>query len=118
MSPQREAEFFELGGPLLKGNVDIAKQARAIEWLKAEIVASNGKTLRAMVQGDEEQILNGLAEAIIAQYLLARRLGIHLARLDNHIQSMLRAHASNQHELERWFGDLTALASYLKKKEE
>ena len=103
---------------MAKRNVDIARQVRAIDWLKAEMVAADGQLLRAMVQGDDEQIIDGLADSIITHYLIARRLGIHFARLDARIQMILRSNATKQHELEQWFGDLSALAAYLHNKEE
>jgi hypothetical protein len=98
------------------GAVDVGRNARAVEFLKAELVASAGAVLRGLVRGREEETLDGLAQTLAAAYLLARRLGIPFARLDLRLEGFLRANAEQGHQLERWYGDVTALLAHLEQR--
>jgi len=94
----------------------IAKNIKVIEWLKADILASLSAVFKGMAKGSEEKILDALASLIITTYVLGRRLGITFARLDFKIQSKLRKNIEEDHEVERWYGDLTELLHYLSEK--
>lgn len=90
----------------------IAKNIKVIEWLKADILASLSALFKAMVKGSEERLLDALASLVITTYVLGRRLGIAFSRLDLKIQSKLRQNIDHDHEVERWYGDLTELLQY------
>lgn len=91
---------------------DITRNLRTIEWLRAEIVASVGALLKAMVAGSEELILDALASIIIAVQCLGRHLGIPLHRLHLKIAEKLRQGILDEHQLEVWYGDLSALKEH------
>ncbi|ADG83805.1 hypothetical protein Tfer_1545 [Thermincola ferriacetica] len=93
--------------------VDIAKNIRIIEWLKAELTGSVAALFKAMLKGTEEIIVEALASIIITSYIIARRLGINFSRLDLHIESKLRGSIEEGHEVERWYGDLSAFLRYV-----
>ena len=92
---------------------DIAKNLRTVEWLKSEMVGGGAQALRAMVMGNEDALLDGLATEIISAYVLTRRLGLGFERLDWKISNKLRLNIEEGHETEKWYGDLSALLSYL-----
>lgn len=95
--------------------VDIAKNAQTLEWLRAELVGSAAQVMRGMARGEEAATLDALATSVIICYLLARRMGASYARLDNQIIARLRDSIAQQHEIERWYGDLNLLVDHLRR---
>ena len=94
--------------------IDIARNVRAIEWLEAELVHETGSLLHALIKNNEEAALDGMAAVVISTYLLARRLGYGVARLDNKIRSRLQANLEQDHELEQWYGDISEFLQHLR----
>lgn len=93
--------------------VDVARHAQAVEWLKAELVSAVAAVLHATRRGREDQACDALAGVVLVAYLLGRRLGIPPGRLDQRLVARLHGHRAEGHELERWYGDLSALAHHL-----
>jgi ABC-type transporter Mla subunit MlaD len=98
--------------------VDVGRSAKAVDWLKAELVAAVAETFRGFNRGKEEAALDGLAEVVLAAYLLARRAGASFTRLDMRLEALCRANVAQDHQLERWYGDMTALADHLEQRKE
>ncbi|MGI6711336.1 MAG: MazG-like family protein [Bacillota bacterium] len=94
-------------------DVDITKNIKIIDWLKAELVSSVGALLKAVVKGSEELILDCLVGIIITAYLLGKRLGITFARIDMNIKSRLRDNTAKEHQVEKWYGDLSSLLKHM-----
>ncbi len=94
----------------------IAKNIRIIEWLKADMLASLAALFKAMVKGSEERLLDALSGLIITTYVLGRRLGINFSRLDLKVESKLREGIDDNHEVEKWYGDLSELLRYMVEK--
>lgn len=96
--------------------VDVGRSAKAIEWLKAELVAGVGETFRALYRGREDATLDALAEVVLTCYLLARRSGSPFARLDMRLESLCQANIAQDHQLERWYADMSALAGHIQQR--
>ncbi|MDN5293394.1 MAG: hypothetical protein PWQ31_699 [Eubacteriales bacterium] len=95
--------------------MDITRNIKAIEWLKAELVSALSYLFRATVKGGEEMILDALASLTVLTYVLARRLGFSFARLDMQVDRRLQDGVEKGYEAETWFGDLSALREYRRK---
>ncbi len=80
--------------------------------MKAEMAGSMGQLFRLMVSGGGESSVDPLADMVMASYLLARRLGVSFEDLDARVSERLGANVRRDHQLERWFGDLSALDAY------
>jgi len=93
-------------------DVDVARDIRAIEWLKAEIVAGAGDLMRAMSRGRQDAILSALAGIVLGSYVLGRRVGIPFGRLDEKVRSQARKNARDGHKVEEWYGDLSAFLEH------
>ena len=93
--------------------VDIAKNARVLEWLRAELVGSAARVMRGMLRGDETATVDALADAAVVAYVLARRIGVPFASFENRMLARLRASVEAGHEVEAWYGDLSSLLAYL-----
>lgn len=98
-----------------QGN-EVARAARVVDWLKAELVAGVGNVLRLSVRGREDALLDGLADLVMQLYLLARRLGISWSRLEMRVLDRIRLNILADHQLEQWYGDMTGLESHFRKK--
>lgn len=93
---------------------DIARSARAIEWLEAELVQNAGALLHAMVKNNGDGTLDSLAAVVISAYLLAKRLGHGFTGLDERVRAKLRANLEQEHEFEQWFGDISEFLQHLR----
>ncbi len=104
--------------PLINQGIDIAKNIRVIEWLKTELVTTVASLFRAMMKNSQEAVEDALAGMVMTVYVMARRLGVGFAQLDIRVESKIRKAIKEKHELEDWYGDLTALLRYRGDKKE
>ena len=98
--------------PTTNRDLDIARNARTIDWLCTEIVDHVANLYKAMWQNREELMLDALAGLIMAAFLLGKRLGISYSRLENRLWAKLNASIREGHEIEKWYGDMTSLLHY------
>jgi len=95
---------------------DIAKNIRLIEWLKTELITSVSEIYRLMLSGaraGQDALADALANVILVSYLLGKRMGIHYATIDQKIQKKIRLGTLEEHEIEKDYGDLSSLGSYI-----
>lgn len=100
---------------MINGDLEggFAKNIKIIEWLKADLLTSLSALFKSMLKGSEELILDALASLVITCYVLGRRLGISYPRLDLKIEAKLRQGIDDNHEVEKWYGDISNLLNYL-----
>ena len=96
--------------------IDVVKSHRVIEWLKAELVGSVGGLFKAIIGGGDDLVTDCLARIITSTYLLGRRLGLSFSKIDMKIEQNLRSSIAVDHEIEEWYGDLSALTAYVEGK--
>ncbi len=96
--------------------IDVVKNHRVIEWLKAEMVSAVGGLFKAIIAGGEDLVTDCLARIITSTYLLGRRLGLSFARIELKMEQNLKSSINASHEIEEWYGDLSALRAYLEAK--
>ena len=92
--------------------INIVKNVRTIEWIKAEIVSGIGALFKAMVKNNEEMIIDSLAGLVIGCYFLGKRLSIPFHKLDTRIAERLKSSQLQEHEIEEWYGDVSNLEQY------
>lgn len=100
---------------------DIAKNIRLVEWLKSEILASVAELFRVLANANkasQEILADCLASVITASYLLGKRLGIPYSLIDRKIESKIRLGIVEEHDVEKYYGDLTALSEYCRSRKE
>jgi hypothetical protein len=94
--------------------LDITKNMRLIESLKSELLLAISHLYSEMASDTCENIkevaLDTLSDAIIICYLLSRRLGFDYPILEKRISSKIRLGLLQEHETEKYFGDLSALS--------
>jgi len=93
--------------------MDVARRAKMIEWLKTEMLDETARLFRGLWEGRHASILDSLASLIVSSYLMARRLGINFRELDDAVREKLDRHKRENHQLEEWYGDLSSLERHL-----
>lgn len=99
--------------------VDITKNLRIIEWLKCEMLSGMASLYRLTLKrhrDEHEALTDVIANIILVAYLFGRRFGITFAAIDLKIQSKLKLAVTEDHEIEKQFGDLSELSGYLNRK--
>ncbi len=109
------------GGGLLHmakdAELDIAKNIRLVEWLKSEILTSVAEIYRLLangIKGSQEALADCLSSMIVAAYLLGKRLGISYDTIGRRIERKIRLGIVEEHDVEKYYGDLTSLGEYCK----
>lgn len=104
---------------MLNQETDITKNIKIIEFLKCELlttIASLYQSLRKGIEAEQDAIRDTLANLILVAYLLGKRLGTSYSLIDSRILEKIKIGMLEDHETEKWYGDLTDLGEYLKKK--
>jgi len=96
--------------------IDIAKNLKIIEWLKAELVDSVGELLKTLLKAGTDAREDALATIIIITYLLGRKVGINFYSLDMKVRNKLSISINKSYEIEQWNEDLSDLSNYLESK--
>ncbi|WP_054951119.1 MazG-like family protein [Numidum massiliense] len=94
----------------------IAKNLKVLEWLKCEILDHVAAVYRHVMHGKLHGALDALASLIVAVIMMARRLGFSFRELENAVTKKLREHVRQGHQMEEWYGDLSALEEYMNKR--
>ncbi|MDD4599707.1 hypothetical protein SDC9_04211 [bioreactor metagenome] len=95
---------------------DILRKLRLIEMLKAELVTNVGQLYQAIAKNGGQAIQEGLASIILSCYILARRLGIDFAALDEAVTAKIAQNIKREHEAEKLFGDFSEYQRYLRRR--
>ncbi len=101
--------------------LDITRNMRLIEWLKCEMLSGIASFYQLMLKGSrgsQEAVTDVIANIILVAYLLGRRMGITFAAIDMKIHSKIKLGVTEQHEVEKWYGDLSELARYMNRNRE
>jgi hypothetical protein len=94
--------------------MDITRNLRLIESLKSDLLLAVSNLYNEMASENCEDIrdvaLDTLSDTIIISYLLSRRLGLDYPAMEKQISSKIRLGILQEHESEKYFGDLSALS--------
>lgn len=93
--------------------IDVAKNLKTIEWLKAEMVDSVGALFKALLKTGNDAAAEALAAIIVVAYLLGKRVGVSFYTIDTKVKAHLTANIKNGHEVEQWYGDLSDLLHHI-----
>lgn len=95
------------------GDFDLARNIKAIEWLKTEIVVNAAMVCRALQSTKDQLVQEALADTMLCCYLLARKLGVSYSRLENAVQERARKAFLDDPASRQWSRDLSDLAEHL-----
>jgi hypothetical protein len=100
--------------------IDITKNVRITEWLKSELLTAIAMLYEILAIGPsstKEDVLDGVANIIMITYLLGRRLGLSYDIIDLEVSEKLKLSLVEDHQIERWYGDISELKSHIEKRE-
>lgn len=102
---------------IFEKEIDITRNIKIIEWLKSELLTDLANLFKALVNGVREEVHESVSETlsniILISYLLGRRLGISYSSIEMKMQSKIKLGLLENHEVERYYGDLTELSGHL-----
>lgn len=104
---------------MLSQDTDITKNIRMIEFLKCELLNTVASLYQNLLKGTkvgQGVIQDILANLIMVTYLLGKRLGISYLMIDSRVMEKIRIGMLEEHEAEKWYGDLTDLNEYMRTK--
>ncbi|MBT2764566.1 MazG-like family protein [Paenibacillus sp. FSL W8-0187] len=97
-------------------DLDVAKRAKVIEWLKTEVIDNVSRLFKALWEGSTTKVGDSLASLMMSSYILGRRLGLTYRDLDDLLLEKLKKHKQEGHQLEDWYQDISALEEHLRKR--
>ncbi|WP_054958317.1 MazG-like family protein [Paenibacillus dakarensis] len=97
-------------------DLDVAKRAKVIEWLKTEVVDNVSRLFKALWEGSTAKVGDSLASLMMSSYILGRRLGVSYRDLDDLLIEKLKKHRQEGHQLEDWYQDISTLEEHLRKR--
>ena len=75
----------------MRDDLDITKNIRLTEYLKADIIGSTSELYKRMAQNaDSRDIAEAIGDIILKAYLLADALGIGLSSIDLKLSELMR----------------------------
>ncbi|ACX68512.1 MazG-like family protein [Paenibacillus sp. cl141a] len=102
--------------PNMPKDLDVAKRAKVIEWLKTEVIDHVSRLFKALWEGSTTKVGDSLASLMMSSYILGRRLGLTYRDLDDLLLEKLKKHKQEGHQLEDWYQDISALEEHLRKR--
>ncbi|KKO54381.1 hypothetical protein XI25_07275 [Paenibacillus sp. DMB20] len=102
--------------PNMPKDLDVAKRAKVIEWLKTELVDNVSRLFKALWEGSTTKVGDSLASLMMSSYILGRRLGMSYRDLDDLLIEKLKKHKQEGHQLEDWYQDISTLEEHLRKR--
>lgn len=101
--------------------IDIIKNMKTIEWLKAEILSNISHLYQDMANNEDtsrESLEDLISNIILESYILGKRLGIDYKSLDRALKSNIKINLVQEHKIEKWYGDLSSLKEHIDKRED
>lgn len=102
-------------------DIDIVKNMKTIEWLKAELLANIAYLHKVFVNNEDntkENLEDAISNIILESYLLGKRLGIDYEDMDVALKDNIKVNLVKEHKIERWYGDLSQLLDHIQSREE
>jgi hypothetical protein len=84
--------------------------------LKTELIDQMAHLAQSDWEGSHHKSVDGLASLPVCCYTLARRLGISSSSLDKALLDRMKKRREEGHQLEEWYGDISAVEEHLRKR--
>lgn len=97
-------------------NIDIARNMKTIEWLKAELLTNIAYLHKAFVNNDDntrENLEDIISSVILESYILGKRLGIDYQDMDLALEENIKLNLIKEHKIEKWYGDISELLEHI-----
>ena len=97
-------------------DIDIIKNMRTVEWLKAQLLGTVANLYASLANGEEntkENIEDIISNLILESMLLGKRLGLDYESINQALKDNIKINLIEDHKIERWYGDLSLLLEYI-----
>ncbi len=95
--------------------MDIAKNFKMIDWLKAELIDAVAELFKSLLKSGSEAVCDALATIMILAYLLGQRTGVSFSSIDQRIRNKLHISLDDSLGGADWQENLSELLVYLEK---
>jgi len=98
-------------------DMDIIKNIRTIEWLKSELLTSLAYLYELLIKGEDdnkEELSDTIANIILLSFLMSKRVGLNYEDIINSIEKKIKLKIREEHNVEKWYGDLSELLEFLR----
>lgn len=97
-------------------DIDIIKNMKTIEWLKAQLLSTIGSLYTTLASGEEntkENLEDIMANLILNSLLLGKRLGLSYESIQSVLRDNIKINLIEEHKIEKWYGDLSTLLEFI-----
>ncbi len=97
-------------------DIDIIKNMRTIEWLKAQLLGTVASLYETFANGEEntkENLEDVISKIILESLLLSKRVGLEYDDIKSNLKENIKLNLLEEHKIERWYGDLSDLLEYI-----
>lgn len=97
-------------------DIDIIKNMKTIDWLKAELLTNVALLHNTLVSGEEntkQNLEDVISNIILESYVLGKRLGIDYNDINIALAENIKLNLIEEHKIERWYGDLSLLLEFI-----
>jgi hypothetical protein len=103
-------------------DLDITRNIRTIEGLKCDVLEQVSKLYKELSNGGGQEkyeiISRIIANLIITQYLLSKRIGIEYEDIKKEILNIIEHDITSENDIEKHYGDLSKLRQHIIKDNE
>lgn len=96
--------------------IDIIKNMKTVEWLKAELLSNIAYLHRLFVNNEDiskENLEDTISNIILESYVLGKRIGLNYTDIDLTLKENIKLNLIKEHKIERWYGDLSQLLEHI-----
>lgn len=97
-------------------DIDIIKNMKTIEWLKAQLLGTIANLYTTLANGEEntrENLEDIISNLILESLLLGKRLGLSYEGIESALRDNIKLNLIEEHKIERWYGDLSILLEFI-----
>lgn len=105
-----------MGNCMENKDIDIIKNMRTVEWLKAQLLSTVGNLYTSLANGEEntmENIEDIISNLVLESLLLGKRLGLSFESIKSALRDNIKINLIEEHKIERWYGDLSLLLEFI-----
>lgn len=102
-------------------DIDIIKNMRTVEWLKAQLLNSVANLYTNLANGEKntrENLEDSISNVLLESLLLGKRLGLSYENIEKALEENIKINLIQEHKIESWYGDLSGLLEYLKQQKD
>lgn len=97
-------------------DMDIIKNIRTVEWLKSELLSSLAYLYEILIMDEDDnkkEISEVISNIILLSLLMGKRVGLSYEDVFNNLQNRIKLNIQKEHNIEKWYGDLSELLKFM-----